>query len=799
MKKYFLFTILFMYYSLDGLAQTISQNILTKKWDAYWITLAAASTKDYGVYHFRKIFSLDDKPASFIVHVSADNRYKLFVNGVMVSLGPARADLFHWNFETVDIAKYLQAGNNVIAAVVWNFGDFRPEHQVSFRTGLIVQGNSDKEKVINSDTSWKCLRDTSYSPLQPDLLYTYYVAGPGEKIDYSKYPVNWQNSNYNDNGWTQAKQIVSGLPKGVLQTDLSWMLIPRTIPQVELTLQRLHSVRSVTGIILPVTFPSTKTPFTVPANSNVTILLDNGFLTNAYPVLQFSKGKDAHISLGYAEALYIDEGSSKNWKEQNKKGNRNETEGKRFVGVKDEVIADGAAGQTFTPLVWRTYRYMQVEIKTANEALSIDDLYGTFTGYPFEMKAKFSSDDKELEKIFETGWHTARLCAVETFMDCPYYEQLQYVGDTRIQALVSLYNTGDDRLMRNAITQLDYSRMAEGITLSRYPTANAQEIPTFSLWWIGMLNDYWMYRSDDAFLKQFLPGERQVLQFFSKYQQQDGSLKNAPYWEFTDWAEGNGWSDGMEPFGKDGCSAALDLQLLWAYQIAAKLEDSLGMKAFAQEYSKRAATLMQTIKTKYWDNKRQLFADTKEKDFFSQHTNTLAILTNVIQSEKAMQLAQKIISDTSLTQATIYFQYYVSQALRKTGFGNLYLDRLKIWKDNLANGLTTWAEMSDINASRSDCHAWGASPNIEFFRTVLGIDTDAPGFNKIRIEPNLGYLKKAEGTMPHPRGEIKVSYVINSLGKCNATISIPKGTSGVFVWKGKEYLLQRDETNFEGL
>ena len=164
-----------------------------------------------------------------------------------------------------------------------------------------------------------------------------------------------------------------------------------------------------------------------------------------------------------------------------------------------------------------------------------------------------------------------------------------------------------------------------------------------------------------------------------------------------------------------------------------------------------------------------------------------------------MQLAQKIISDTSLTQATIYFQYYLNQALRKTGFGNLYLDRLQIWKDNLANGLTTWAEMSDINASRSDCHAWGASPNIEFFRTVLGIDTDAPGFNKIRIEPNLGYLKKAEGTMPHPRGEIKVSYIVNAQGKCNATISIPKGTSGVFVWKGKEYLLQHDETKFERL
>jgi len=798
MKKYFLFYLLIIF-SLYGTAQNISKDILSKRWDAYWITADNASPKDYGVYHFRKTFSLNNKPASFIVHVSADNRYKLYVNGMMVSLGPARADLFHWNYETVDIAKYLQAGNNVMAAVVWNYGDYRPEHQISFRTGFILQGNTDGEKIVNTNTSWKCIRDSSYSPLQPDLIYTYYVAGPGEKIDYAKYPANWEINQYNDNGWTQAKQIVSGLPKGVFQSDLSWMLIPRTLPQVELTTQRLQTVRSVTGISLPAAFPSAKTSFTIPANTNVKILLDNGALTNAYPVLQFSKGKDAHITLGYAEALYIDEGNNKSWKEQNKKGNRNEVEGKRFVGVKDELIADGSNDETFTSLVWRTYRYIQLEVKTEDEALTIDDLYGIFTGYPFELKAKFSTGDATLEKIFETGWHTARLDAVETYMDCPYYEQLQYVGDTRIQAMVSLYNTGDDRLMRNAIAQIDYSRMAEGITLSRYPTANAQEIPTFSLWWIGMLNDYYMYRNDPSFVKQFLPGERQVLQFFSKYQQPDGSLKNAPYWEFTDWCEGKGWESGMAPFGKDGCSAALDLQLLWAYQIAARLEDSLGIKAFANEYKERAAILTETIKRKYWDDSRHLFADTKEKEFFSQHANTLAILTNIIQGGKAKQLAQKLISDTSLTQATIYFQYYVNQALCKTGFGNSYLDRLQIWKDNLAMGLTTWAEISDINAARSDCHAWGASPNIEFFRTVLGIDTDAPGFTKIKIEPNLGSLTRVSGSMPHPQGEIKVSYNLNKQGKLDAVISIPKGTSGVFVWKEKEHLLKEGEIKFDKL
>jgi hypothetical protein len=57
------------------------------------------------------------------------------------------------------------------------------------------------------------------------------------------------------------------------------------------------------------------------------------------------------------------------------------------------------------------------------------------------------TDDPELSKIFEIGWRTARLCAMETYMDCPYYEQLQYIGDARIQALISLFNSGDEELL----------------------------------------------------------------------------------------------------------------------------------------------------------------------------------------------------------------------------------------------------------------------------------------------------------------------------------------------------------------
>jgi hypothetical protein len=205
--------------------------------------------------------------------------------------------------------------------------------------------------------------------------------------------------------------------------------------------------------------------------------LDQLVLTNAYPSIIFSKGNNATISLAYQEALYIDEGDKKDWREQNKKGNRNDVTGKRMAGKEDRIISNGSNNQQFTALWWRTYRYVQLKIETKDEPLVIEDLYGTFTGYPFAMNAKFDGGDKTLDSIMDVGWRTARLCAFETYMDCPYYEQLQYIGDTRIQALVSMYNSGDDRLARNAIIQLNNSRMAEGATLSRYPTAHSQEIP----------------------------------------------------------------------------------------------------------------------------------------------------------------------------------------------------------------------------------------------------------------------------------------------------------------------------------
>jgi alpha-L-rhamnosidase len=122
-----------------------------------------------------------------------------------------------------------------------------------------------------------------------------------------------------------------------------------------------------------------------------------------------------------------------------------------------------------------------------------------------------------------------------------------------------------------------------------------QIIPTFSLWYIGMLHDYWMYRPDSEFVKEKIPGTRQILEFFRKYQRPDGSLQNVPYWNFTDWVSNRpGWVRGVAPTG-NGCSSILDLQLLLAYQTAAELEKKLGMEAYAQLYNQRAEQLIRGV------------------------------------------------------------------------------------------------------------------------------------------------------------------------------------------------------------
>lgn len=754
-----------------------------REWTATWIAHPEAPAQSAGVFHFRKVLDLAAKPKRFAVHVSADNRYRLFVNGVAVSSGPARGDIMNWRYETVDLAPHLKAGRNVLAATVWNWGEHRPVAQISLRTAFLVQGETEAEAAADTGAGWKVHWNRAYSfqgVTWPDNG-GYYVAAPGETLDAKLHPWGWERPEADDSGWTAAAPLVvradaaqGALPRGAhgYGEGGEWQLVPRNIPPMEEKPVRFASVRRGEGVRVAPGFLRGGSDVAIPANSRASFLLDQAELTFAYPVLSASGGAGASATITYAEALFDAEG---------RKGNRNEIDRKTIRGVRDRILFDGGQRRRFQGLWPRAYRYVQVDVETGAEPLRLHDMHGIFTAYPFEQRAAFASDRPWIGDVWEMDWRVFRLSAFEHFWDTPYYEQLQYVGDTRIESLLSLYNSGDDRLMRNALLHFDQSRTPAGLTQARYPNSLPQYIPGFSLWWVAMVHDHMMHRPDPAFVRQFIPGIRGVLAWFERHVDDTGMLGPMPWWSFLDWTPA--WERGVPPGAENGNSTSYTFHFAYTLRRAAELEEALGQPAEGLRYRALADRLVAAARARAWDEGRGLFADSPEKKSFSQQTNALAILAEAAPPEERAPLMKRVLTDKSLIQASYYFRFYVDEALREAGLADRYLERLEPWREMLRLGLTTTAETPE--PTRSDSHAWSAHPNYHLLATVLGIRPAAPGFARVEIAPALGPMRRASGKMPHPKGSIEIRLERKGEGRLAGEVTLPPGLHGDFRWDGR--------------
>lgn len=748
-----------------------------QKWPAQWIAASDGPARDYDVVYFRKSLSLPVVPAQFVVNVSADTRFELHVNGQRVGAGPALGDVHHWRYETFDLAPYLHPGDNNIAAIVWNFGTSAAVAQMSSQTAFLLSAEDSQNAAIDTGNTWQTSHEKGRT-LVHDAQLGYYAAGPEEVMDGRQIDWVWDTPASNATQWSKAQPIGNAAPAGAQDSPTRWMLEKNTLPPMQYSPITAGHIVRLTGLPLS-TAASLEKQITIPANSHVTILLDRESLTTAYPSLHIQGGKDASIHLTYAEALYDAKGE---------KANRNEVSDRHIQGVRDHIISDGQ-DRTYRTLWWRTWRYLQLEITTTDSPLTIQHLEAIYTAYPFSQLAHFTSDDPELSRIWDVGWRTAQLCSHETYMDTPYWEQLQYVGDTRIQALISYGVTGDDRLARQAMLAYRNSLLTNGLTQSRYPSNLTQVIPPFSLLWVGMLHDFYLYRDDPAFVRSLLPSTRGTLDWFTAHQRSDGLLGTIEWWPFVDWSPPF-YKDGVPPQQADGGSSAITLQFIEALNYASELEDHFGDKERAASYrdqSKRAAAALLRLN---WDEPKGLLADTPAKDSFSQPANSLAVWLDVIPHDKQRAVMTRVLASSPTATATTpavapasyYFRFYVARAMVHAGLGEDYFTQLDPWRKMLKLGLSTWAETPE--PTRSDSHAWSAHPTFDLLSLVAGITPGSPGFHTIEIVPHLGNLKLASATMPTPKGLVVVQYTRTNTG-WKAIITLPAGTPGQLNWHGK--------------
>lgn len=729
-------------------------------------------------------------------HVTADNRFELTCDGQYIGMGPDRSDLEHWSFHSYRIA--LEAGKHELAADVHYLGLSalnRPWAQTCIEPGFVFYCEDAPVDLNTGSAPWKATKLSGVGTHKVNLK-AFMVVGPNYTIDAKAYfnsPVAVEVVGVRAAG----DQCETG------KINPGWKLYPSRMPEQVRNTVRGGKIRFVGDVEGEGPFPDADAPnaptparawqamvdgdasLSVPANTRLTVLWDLDEYHTAYPQLTTTGGAGASVSVDWAESCYVHPLDAQG-KAIHEKANRNEFVGKYFRGNGDAFLPDGKK-RTFRAFWWRAGRWVRLTVKTADQPLTIEDLHLLETRMPLENQGTFTSSDADLAPIISLATRGIQMCAHETYMDCPYYEQMMYTGDTRLQVLTSFVMSDEDRLNQRTLELFDWSRQETGFVHERYPSQPKQLSCTFAMIWVLMVRDYAWWRADPAFVRQRLKGVRCMLEEFKLLPDAHAPLLPAlPGWSFIDWVPGLSMVN--HPGRDDSVSAITSLLFLNALVAAAELEDGCGEAHLAQYNREWADRLAEAIDKTFWNEDRGLFADTPDHDQYSEHAQCLALLSSHFPHRQS-RCFDSLITHDDLLRTTVYFSFYLLETFAKFGRGDLIIRKLDFWKGMTAMGMRTPVEMPE--PSRSDCHAWGSHPLFHMHASLAGVRPAAPGFSKVSITPQPGSLTELNSAIPHPAGDVSLT-MKQTRNTWQTKVCLPAGIDGTLQWQGQTHAISRE-------
>lgn len=725
------------------------------------------------VMHFRKLVKLEEEPYEGRINISADTRYKLYVNDRLAEVGPSRGDHQIWFYDTVDILPYLKKGKNIIGVSVLRY----PEDPVSgnhgmFRTpvpGLYVTGKAEdmagNEYDVSADTSWKCIIDRNVTFYREEERFAPLIIH--ENAAGNPVIFGWRSTKYDDSHWNTAKPYIKKMvPEAVSPGNLK----PRNIPYMYRKKKKFRSIMDVKQSEHTrnewMDFLKGEKALAFPAYSETIVELDAGEEMTGYIKISFSGGKGASVSLLYSEA-YVQEGFA-GPEHIPLKADRMDHENGHLCGYEDTYqlagVGTGTEYEIYEPYWFRTFRFVRLHIKTAEKPLILHGLDYEETGYPLEVCTSVRTSDKSLEEIWKISERTLQRCMHETYEDCPFYEQLQYIMDARLQILYTYTVSADDRLARKCMDDLRRSQRYDGALNCSYPNCNTNVIPGFSIYYILMIYDHMMYFGDRTLVAEHMPAIDQILHYFERHLTEEGYVEKiggvnmeARFWSFIDWADE--WNDtsGMPTAGVRGPLTMETLLYIYGLQHAGYLAEFLGRGEEARLYRERAKKAQEAVR-EYCMGENKMVQDGPGVEEYSQHCQVFALLTDTVDLELGKRNLLKTIEEPGYTQCTVAMRFYLFRALEKTGL-YAYTDRYwDTWRNMIKMHCTTCVESEAY--ARSECHAWGSLILYELPSISLGVRPAAPGYKKVRIAPAPGYLTNASGIVKTPAGMVRVSWKI---------------------------------------
>lgn len=643
-------------------------NIFHKEHDE--IVIPESPIKNNHVHFRKKIFIGAHKQVT--INISADDYYKLYINGVFVAQGPASAYATSYNYNHLDITSYLQEGENIIAVHVYYHGEItRAYDSGDNRQGMIADLFIDGVYYCGTDKTWVYHIAKEYSGVLTGPHKTQYL----ENIDFRKKEYGWKDLNFPEEEYQAA---IENRKDDHIFTD--------------------EPAKCVSVYYLP--------PQKVISIGKGQWFIDFGTeLTGQfYMKMKGLPGQSVRILCG--EELL--DGSPCGVRYE-MKCNTNYDETCILSGQEDE----------FEFFDYKAFRFVNVISEYDN--LNPDTFCAVVRHHPFNEKCILTSNVKWAEDIWKLCVNTLKWSVQEGFLDCPSREKGQYLGDFTVSGLAYLYITGDSKMYRKTLFDFaETTRVCKGL-LSVAPGSLMQEIADFSLQYPMQVLQYYKYTKDIKTLRELYPIVHGVVEYFEQYEREDGLIANVTdKWNLIDWPDN--LRDDYEMSDKVTCHNVLNAHYIGAIGNLQKIQKILNIDVEKQLEKQKKAFL-----NAFYDKNRKIFYDTPESSHSALHSNVLPIFYEIAPKE-SWNTIKNIIMEKGLVCGT-QFSYFVLKSLGKM---SAYDEELKLltnesqhsWVNMIKEGATTcfeaWGKEQKWNTSL--CHPWSCAPIIAFIEDILKED-----------------------------------------------------------------------------
>ena len=717
-----------------------------------------------GRFAFFRLDAAIPQEIKLTAQITASAHYRLWINGEPVCSGPCMGDQYVWYYDEVDLTPYLQPGINRFAAQVlcvdpaaavdWgqeNTSLIRlivPDHRHRFA----LSAKAGDVDISTGKADWRVWVDGN-TRLKTDKI-TEFLGAYSEETDYRETPPDWKLSDCS--AWSRVIRLESVEPDNYYPSvgiTKRYMLQPRPIPMLfERKEAFIREIMTDTGLLQ-------KGTVEIPPNSVFEAVLDAGQVKVTHPSFHVSGGDGAELEITYFEKF----------RKNGESFRRDDWQKGEIIGIRDRVMLNGQDIR-YEPFFVRTFRFVRIRLAAGDAGATVYAPAFRRTGYPLTEDSKISSSASWVHDLWRMCAETLQNCMLSTYMDCPYYEQLQYIMDTRLQVLFHLTLSHDTRMARKALEDFHRSILPSGLLPGKYPTAYLQVISTFSLHYIFMVWEFYAHTGDASVLRAYRADCDRILTYFENHLTERSLMGHPGFWPFVDWQPAWGENAGVPTALKEGESTILSLMYAYALEQAAKINEHSGRIAMAAEYRARKDNVCTAVQSLCWDEQRQMYREGPAFDQFTQHAQAWAVLCG-IGDERCVRAAAESPDVLPVTFSTSNEWF---RALEQTGlYAEFGKESLQPWIDLIALDCKTCPE-TPVN-SRSENHAWSAQPMLELIRGIAGIRQEGVGWEKVMITPCLMDLTDLRGSLATPKGDICFGFTRDSY-----TVSLPEGMTGVF-------------------